>query len=70
MQFAANLKAIKDSFSKKNCDTCIFLIITQNIDRGYIEPVLMSTHNLCFRAKNREKMFTFYTQVLLYKRGV
>ena len=40
------------NFQMKNCD--IFLIFVQNIDRGYTlepEPVLTSTHNLCFRAK-------------------
>ena len=44
----------------KNFD--IFLIFAQNIDCGYTvelpnEAVLMSTHNLCFRAKIR-KMYT------------
>ena len=44
---------------KKNTD--IFLIIAQNIDRGYtldpVEVVLTSTHDLCFRRKNN-KMYT------------
>ena len=34
----------------------IFLLIcAQNIDHGYTEAVLKSTHNLCFRAKIRKK---------------
>ena len=36
----------------------IFLIFAQNKDCGYIEAVLTSTHNLCFRAKIRRKMYT------------
>ena len=31
-----------------------FLIFAQNIDCGYTEAVLTSTHNLCFRAKIRK----------------
>ena len=47
----------------------IFLIFAQNIDCGYtleppqyrlIEAVLMSTHNLCFRAKIRKKCIPLY----------
>ena len=37
----------------KNCN--IFLIFAQNIDCGYSEAVLTSTHNLCFGAKIRKK---------------
>ena len=41
----------------KNC--AIFLIFAQNMDCGYtLEPVLTSTHDLCFRAKIRKKMNT------------
>ena len=41
----------------------VFFFFAQNIDRGYtLEPlteaVLTSTHNLCFRAKIRKKMYT------------
>ena len=32
-----------------------FLIFAQNIDCGYNEAVLTSTHNLCFGAKVRKK---------------
>ena len=32
----------------------LFLIFAQNIGCGYIEAVLTSTHNLCFRAKMRK----------------
>ena len=35
----------------------IFLIFAQNIDCGYAEAVLMSTHNLCFRAKIRKNVY-------------
>ena len=51
------LKAVKMIILKmKNCD--IFLIFAQNIDRWHriTEAVLMSTHNLCFRAKIRKEM--------------
>ena len=51
------IKTVKfDNFHMKKCD--IFLIFAQNIYCGYtLEPpaVLMSTHNLCFRAKKRRK---------------
>ena len=33
------------NFQMKKCD--IFLIFAQNIDRGYGEPVLTSTHDPC-----------------------
>ena len=33
----------------------LFLFLLRNVDCGYIEAVLMSTHNLCFRAKIRKK---------------
>ena len=39
-----------DNFQMKKCDIC--LIFAHNIYRGYtLEPVLTSTHDLCFRAK-------------------
>ena len=40
----------------KKCE--IFLNFAQNIDRWYTEAVLTSTHDLCFRAKIRKKMYT------------
>ena len=40
------------NFQMTNCD--MFLMFAQNIDRGYNEAVLMSIHNLCFRAKVRK----------------
>ena len=48
MQYTEIFKVIKNEiFQKKNFD--IFLIFAQNIDCGYkLEPVLKSTHNLCF----------------------
>ena len=59
MYYAAILHGCKnDNFQMKNCD--IFLIFVQNIDRGYtLEPpqALMSTHNLCFRAKVRKNVY-------------
>ena len=51
----------------KNCD--IFLIFAQNIDCGYtLEPVLTTTHNLCFRAKIKKNVYPckpqfYYTEV-------
>ena len=51
----------KDNFQMKKCDIC--LIVAQNIDCGYrleppyIEAVLTSTHNLCFRAKIRKNVY-------------
>ena len=32
-----------------------FIFFAQNMDGGYTEAVLTSTHNLCFRAKIRKK---------------
>ena len=51
MQYTKICKVIKNEiFQKKNFD--IFLTFAQNIDCGYkLEPVLKSTHNLCFGAK-------------------
>ena len=56
------LQPKKENFQIKNCD--IFHISSQNIDCGYSlkpprrEAVLISTHNLCFRAKLRKIMYT------------
>ena len=45
MQYTAIFHGFKnDNFQMKNCD--IFLIFAQNIDRGYTETVLTSTHYL------------------------
>ena len=49
--------AVKNgNFHMKKCE--IFLNFAQNIDRWYTEAVLTSTHDLCFRAKIRKKMYT------------
>ena len=45
-----------DNFQLKFFD--YFHIFAQNIDCGYTEAVLTSTHTLCFRAKNKKKMYT------------
>ena len=54
----------------------IFLIFAQNIDCGYtleppqlIEAVLTSTHNLCFGAKIRKKVYPCKTQFYYIKVG-
>ena len=55
MQYTAIFYGRKnDNFQMKSCE--ILYIFAQNIDRGYMltEAVLMSTHNLCFRAKIRK----------------
>ena len=62
-----------ENFQQKIFD--IFLIFDQNIDCGYtleclVKAVLMSTHNLCFRAKIRKIGTPMHTPVLLYKCGV
>ena len=46
MNFHTNLKI--ENFQYNIFD--IFLIFAQNIDCAYTEAVLVSTHNLCFRA--------------------
>ena len=58
MQYTVNFQGCKkDKFQMKNCD--VFLIFAQNIDCGYTldEAVLTSTHNQCFRAKIRKKVY-------------
>ena len=60
MQYKCDFSALKfGNFHMKKCD--IFLVFAQNINCGYtIEPllfseaVLTSTHNICFRAKNKK----------------
>ena len=49
----------------KNSD--VFLIFAQNIDCGYM--VLTSTHNLCFRAKIRNNVYTCNPQFYYIKVG-
>ena len=58
VQYIAIFQGCKnDYFQMKIFD--FFLIFAQNIDCGYtLEPVLTSTHNLCFGAKIRKKMYT------------
>ena len=51
----------------KNCD--IFLIFAQNIDCGYSEAVLTSTHNLRFGAKIRKKVYPCKPQFYYIKVG-
>ena len=47
-----------------------FLIFAQNIDFGYtLEPVLTSTHNLCFRAKIRKNVYPCKPQFYYIKVG-
>ena len=42
----------------------IFNIFAQNIDCGYEEAVLTSTHNLCFGSKNKKTGIPLRTPVL------
>ena len=57
IQYAAIFKCCNnDNFPMKNDNN--FLIFAQNIDRGYSEAVLTSTHDLCFKAKIRKKKYT------------
>ena len=54
MQYSAILTTVKiDNFQYKIFDS--FLIFAQTIDCEYtLEPLLTSTHNLCFGAKIRK----------------
>ena len=53
MQYTAIFHGCKnDNYRMKKIN--IFLIFPQNIDCGYTEAVLTSTHNICFRAKIRK----------------
>ena len=53
VQYTAIFYGCKNGyFQMKNCEN--FLIFAQKIDCGYIEAVLTSTLNLCFRAKIRK----------------
>ena len=45
-----------ENFHVKNSD--IFHISAQNIDCGYGEAVLTSTHNICFRAEIRKIVYS------------
>ena len=58
VQYTAIFNGCKNgNFQMKRSD--VFLVFALNIDRGYSEAVLTSTHDLCFRAKIR----TMYTPV-------
>ena len=53
VQYTAIFHGFKnDNFQMKSFD--IFFILVQNIDCGYNEAVLTSTHNLCFGVKIRK----------------
>ena len=59
VQYTAIFHGCKnDNFQMNFFD--IFLIFAQNIDCVYTlePPLLTSTHNLCFRAKNKKIMYT------------
>ena len=60
VQYTAIFHSCKNANFQMN-KSDIFLIFAQNIDGWYTfesEVVLMSTHNLCFRAKIRKKKYT------------
>ena len=74
MQYKAIFHGYKKvNFQMKNFN--IFLIFVQNIDCGYtleppqFEAVLMSTHNLCFRAKIRKNVYPCKPQLYYMKVG-
>ena len=54
-----------DNFKMKNYK--VFLIFAQNIDCGY--AVVMSTHNVCFRAKIRKNVYLCTPQFHYLKMG-
>ena len=69
MQYTEIFKVVKnENFQQKIFD--VFLIFAQNIDCGYSEAVLTSTHNLCSGAKIRKIGIPLHTTVFLYKSGV
>ena len=47
-----------------------FLVFAQNIDCGYIEAVLKSTHNLCFKAKIKNMYIPVNPSFTIKKWGV
>ena len=73
MQYTVIFHSCKNyNFQMKNCE--FVLIFAVNIDRGYtLEPpqwtVLMSTHNLCFRAKIKNKVYPCKPQYYYIKVG-
>ena len=68
MQYTEILKVVKnENLHQKIFD--IFFIFAQNIDCGYTEAVLTSTHNLCFRAKIRKIGKPLHTPVFYIKVG-
>ena len=68
MQYTEIFSAVKMKISPEIFD--IFDIFDQNIDCGYTEADLTSTHNLCFGPKIRKIGKSLHTLVLLYKKGV
>ena len=68
MRYTAIFHGYKsNNFQMKNC--VIFLIFAQNIDRGYTEAVLTSTHDLCFRVKIRKNVHPCKPQLFFIKVG-
>ena len=55
------------NFHQKNFD--IFLIFAQNIDCGYTEAVLTSTHNVCFGSNMRKNIYPGKSQFFFIKVG-
>ena len=74
--FTCNIHVLQFTAVKKIIFRWKYLIFfsfffAQNIDCGCLnEAVLMSTHNLCFRAKIRKKSIPLLTPVLLYESEV
>ena len=68
VQYTAIFHGCKNgNFHMKKCE--IFLNFAQNIDRWYTEAVLTSTHDLCFRAKIRKKVYPCKPQFYYIKVG-
>ena len=68
VQYTAIFHGCKNgNFHMKKCE--IFLNFAQNIDRWYTEAVLTSTHDLCFRAKIRKKVYPCKSQFYYIKVG-
>ena len=60
-------RLLNNNFQITNCD--IFLIFALNINSGYNEAVLSSTHNLYLRAKIRKKVYPCKPQFYYIKVG-
>ena len=72
MQYEEIFSVVKiEKFSRKKKNLIILIIFAQNNHRTHLnclaEAVLMSTHNLCFRAKIRKIGIPLYTPVLQNK---